>query len=238
MQSVDLPLQRRVMSDGTVVALPVRYFDAQCLLATFVTEPSAATALLVGTGLRAALQGDGNAIALLGCFEYRATDIGPYNEMCLAVSAVAPDDPVPALYVANLPVTTASANRIGREIWGFNKFVTQIDVEFSGRNFSAMACDPAGATILTLKGTRGACVQTPPADVLTFSTLGGKVLKTIVRVMTSFQVGSGENFMLNVGSSAHPMAINLRSLALDGARPALLQYIDPFQSLLFPGQVV
>jgi hypothetical protein len=34
------------------------------------------------------------------------------------------------------------------------------------------------------------------------------------------------------------MADNLRTLALDGARPVLVQYADPFQSLLFPGRVL
>jgi hypothetical protein len=237
-QTAGLPLQRRILSDGTEVPLPVRYFDAQCLLATFVTELSAATALLEGTGLQATLQEDGKAIALLGCFEYRTTDIGPYNEVCLAVSAVAPGDPIPALYVTNLPVTTAAANQAGREIWGFNKFVTSIEIERERNDFSTMVRDPGDATILMLEGRRSASVQMAPADVLTFSVLAGKVLKTVVRVMTSFKVSGGENFVLNAGTSAHPMANNLRTLALDGARPVLLQYADPFQSLLFPGRAV
>jgi hypothetical protein len=237
-QSSGLPLQRRVLSDGTEVPLPVRYFDAQCLLATFVTELSAATALLEGTGLQAVLQEDGKAIALLGCFEYRTTDIGAYNEACLAILAVASGDPIPAFYVTNLPVTTATANRAGREIWGFNKFVTAIEVKRDRNNFSTTVRDPGNATILMLEGGRSASVEMPPTDVLTFSLLAGKVHKTIVRVMTPFNVSSGENFVLNVGGSAHAMANNLRTLGLDGARPVLLQYADPFQSLLFPGRVV
>jgi hypothetical protein len=76
-QSAELPLQRRVLSDGTVVPLPVRYFDAQCLLAMFSAELSSATWLLKGTALQAVPQDDKKALALLGCFEYRTTDIGP-----------------------------------------------------------------------------------------------------------------------------------------------------------------
>src|SRR2546421_450456 len=120
--------KRRLLSDGTEVALPIRFFDAQCLLASFVTDPERAAELLKGTGLQVALQEDGKAMTLLACFEYRRTDIGPYNEVCLGVSAVAPGDRAPALYVANLPVTTTLASRAGREIWGYNKFVAPIDV--------------------------------------------------------------------------------------------------------------
>ena len=65
----------------------------------------------------------------LYCIEYRKTDIGPYNEVGLTVLALAPGDPIPANYVVDLPVTTAVANRAGREIWGYNKFVAAIDVK-------------------------------------------------------------------------------------------------------------
>ena len=34
----DLQLQRRVLSDGTECPLPIRYFDVQCLVATFLTD--------------------------------------------------------------------------------------------------------------------------------------------------------------------------------------------------------
>jgi hypothetical protein len=235
---VDPPLQHRVLSDGTKVRLPIRYFDDTCLIATFLIDPNRAAELLLGTGLQAALQEDGKAVVALGCFEYRKTDIGPYNEVGLVVSAVAPGDPIPALYVTNLPVNTAVADRAGREIWGYNKFVAAIDIKRDRKKFSMSIRDPEALTIATLEVTRGASVPAPPTDMLTFSLLQGRVIKTLIRVLTPFQVSSGDGFVLKVGTSRHPMADNLRTLALDRARPMLLQYADPFQSLLFPGRVV
>jgi hypothetical protein len=233
---VSLWLQRRVLSDGSDVMLPIRYFDAQCLLATFAIEPIPATVLLAAAGLRPALQEDGKALAVLGCFEYRTTDIGSYNEVCVSILALAPQDPTPALYVTDLPVTTPAANMAGREIWGFNKFVTPIEVQRDRKDFSTTVYDPGANTIMTLAGTRDASVDMPAADVLTFSILAGKLLKTIVRVMTPWNLSGGGNFQLRIGKSAHPMADNLRRLGLDGAGPILLQYANPFQSLLFPGR--
>jgi len=160
-QPLNLPLQRRMLSDGTEVPLPIRFFDAQCLLATFMTGLERAAAVTKGTGLQTVVQEDGNAIVLLGCFEYRKTDIGPYNEVCLGVSAVAPGDRIQACYVINLPVTTATANRAGREIWGYNKFVTPIDIQRDGKKFSTTLDDPDNALILMLEGTRGASVPMP-----------------------------------------------------------------------------
>lgn len=234
----DLPLQRRFLSDGTEIPLPIRFFDAQCLLATFVTDPQRASLLLEGTGLVVAPQEDGRAMTMVACFAYRATDIGPYNEVCLGVWALTPGDRIPALYVSDLPVTTTLAHRAGREIWGYNKFVAPIDLQGDGKTFSTTLRDPDNAVILVLEGARTASIPTPPADVPTFSMLGGRAIRTIIRPMTPFQTSSGEGFLLKVGKSDHPMAANLRTLALDEARPALVQYANPLQFLLFPGGVL
>ena len=230
----DLKLQRPVLSDGT----ECRYFDVQCLVASFLTDLDRAAELLKGTGLLAVSQEDGKAVVVLYCIEYRITDIGPYNEVGLSVVAAAPGDPIPANYVANLPVTTAVANRAGREIWGYNKFIAAIDVKSEGRKFSTILRDTDNALVGTLEGTRGASVPTPPTDILTFTLLGGKLIKTVVRVLTPFHTSSGESFVFKVGTSRHPMTSNLRIVALDGARPVLVHYADPLQALLFPGHAL
>lgn len=142
------------------------------------------------------------------------------------------------LVAIDLPVTTTLAHRAGREIWGYNKFVAPIDLQGDGKTFSTTLRDPDNAVILVLEGARTASIPTPPADVPTFSMLGGRAIRTIIRPMTPFQTSSGEGFLLKVGKSDHPMAANLRTLALDEARPALVQYANPLQFLLFPGGVL
>jgi len=234
----DLQLQRRVLSDGTECPLPIRYFDVQCLVATFLTDLDRATELLKDTSLLAVSQEDGKAAVVLYCIEYRITDIGPYNEVGLTVLAAAPGDPIPANYVVNLPVTTAVSNRAGREIWGYNKFVAAIDVKSEGKKFSTVLRDTENVLVGALEGSRGASIPTPPTDILTFTLLNGRVIKTVIRVLTPFHASSGESFVFKVGTSRHPMTNNLRTVALDGARPVLVQYADPFQALLFPGRAL
>jgi hypothetical protein len=134
--------------------------DVQALIATFLTEIERAAVLLDGTGLQTVTQEDGKAVVLLYCIEYRITDIGPYNEVGLTVLARAPGDPIPASYVVNLPVTTERASRVGREIWGYNKFVAAIEVQSDGKNFSTILNDLEGATVGMLEGRLGASVPT------------------------------------------------------------------------------
>jgi hypothetical protein len=233
-----LTLQRRVLSDGSECALPLRYFDVQCLVATFLTDLNAAAELLNGTGLQAVPQEDGKGVAVLYFIEYRDTDIGPYNEVGLTVVAAAAGERIPANYVVNLPVTTTVANRAGREIWGYNKFVGAIDVESDGRKFSTILRDTNSEMIGALEGTRGPSAPAPPTDTLTFTMLKGRVIKTLLQVFTPFQASRGDGFVFRVGPSGHPMASNLKSLGLDGACPVLVHYADPFQALLFPGRAV
>jgi hypothetical protein len=234
----ELELQRRVLSDGTECRLPIRYFDVQCLIATYLTGPDRAAELLGGSGLQAVLQEDGKAVVQLYCIEYRKTDIGPYNEVGLTVLAQAPGDPVPANFVVDLPVTTAEANRAGREIWGYNKFVASIKVEKRGKAFSTVLCDAQNGLIGAFEGVRGPSVPAPPEDILTFTIHQGRLVKTVIRVLTPFEASRGDGFAFKIGTSSHPMTSHLRTAEIDGAQPVLVHYADPFQSLLFPGRTL
>jgi hypothetical protein len=236
--AADLQLQRRVLSNGAECFLPIRYFDVQCLVATFLAAPDRASELLEGAGLQPVLQEDGRALVDLYCIEYRRTDIGPYNEVGLTVRATAPGDPIAANYVVNLPVTTAIANRAGREIWGYNKFVAAIDVNSEGKTFSTVLRDSDHEIIGALEGARSGSAPAPATDILTFSLDRGRLIKTTIRVLTPSLAGSGDSFVFKVGTSRHPMTSNLRMLSLDGARPVLIHYTDPFQALLFPGRAL
>jgi hypothetical protein len=236
--AADLTLQQRVLSNGAECFLPIRYFDVQCLVATFLAAPDRASELLVGAGVQPVLQEDGKAVVDLYCIEYRKTDIGPYNEVGLTVRAKAPNDPIAANYVVNLPVTTALANRAGREIWGYNKFVAAIDVNSEGKTFSTVLRDSDHEIIGALEGVRGVSVPAPAADILTFTLHQGRLTKTAIKVLTPSLASSGDSFVFKVGTSRHPMTSNLRMVGLDGARPVLIHYTDPFQALLFPGRAL
>jgi Acetoacetate decarboxylase (ADC) len=236
--TADLQLQRRLLSNGAECFLPIRYFDVQCLVATFLAAPDRASELLESVGLQPILQEDGRAVVDLYCIEYRKTDIGPYNEVGLTVRAKAPGDPIAANYVVNLPVTTAMADRAGREIWGYNKFVAAIDVNSEGKTFSTVLRDSDHEIIGALDGERGVSAPAPATDILTFSLDQGRLIKTTIRVLTPSLASSGDSFVLKVGTSRHPMTANLRTLSLDGARPVLIHYTDPFQALLFPGRAL
>jgi hypothetical protein len=232
--SEHLYLQRRTLPGGARCSLPIRYFDARCVIAEFSIPRALAADALRPFGVQPAGAG-GGATALFGCFQYRDSDLGPYNEVGLSIPATAPGDSEPALYVLHLPVTTAETDRIGRALWGYPKFVAGIDVGGDARGFTSKLRDPSGALIAEFDGLFAALRPSPAADLPTYSRLDGQILRTRIEALTPFQEGAGAGFSLKVGPSNHPMAETLRALGLDGARPQSVRRGDPFQAMLFPG---
>jgi hypothetical protein len=234
-QRAGLPLQRRMLSDGTSCTLPIRYFDAVGLEAIFLVDFHRAAEMLKELGLKPFTQEDGKAVASVSYFQYRKTDIGPYDEFSLTLTAAPPADPRPADFVFNLAVTSATANCAGREVWGYNKFVAKIEGTYDRKNFSVTARDSGGAMIGTLEGVRGRSLPRLPHDEFLFSLLDGRMIRALLRVETWVHDCGGDGFTVRIGPSRHPMAENLRKLGLDGARPTQVQYADPYQAMLFPG---
>ena len=233
-RSKDL-LQRVALSDGTPVSLPTRYFDARSWIAVFLVERAAAEATLGAAGLRAVATADGRAEVWVGGFSYADADLGAYDEVALGLWAMAPGDPAPALHVADLPVSTSLAERAGRELWGYPKFVGDIAIRGNANAVAISLSDPEGAPILSLTGEFCLTETTPPADLWTFSVRQGRRLRTRLEIVTPFATGPGEGCTLAVGPSRHLMAARLRDLGLDGARPTAMRYGAPFQALLFAG---
>lgn len=234
-----------------VVDLPIFYYDASNVVALFEADRTGAEALLAKTGLRPAMVRGDRAWIGLSFYEYRDTTVGIYNEVGSAIFAARDGDEVrlgglldfflaPArrqvgAWVVDLPVTTEAANAAGRELWGYPKFVTQIDFRLIGRSFASTVLDPGGEEICTLEGTMGAGVRVPALSLVTFSQLDGALVRTHVDVRAPTRAHLPGDVALRVGTSTHRMAENLRTLGLDGARPRALLETDHFQSKLWAG---
>lgn len=243
---------RRATSAGPV-HLPILYRDVTNVVALFEAPLASVEAVLAGTGLEAGMVVGDRAVVALSCYEYRDTSVGVYNEVGTAIFAVrlgerrprwgwadlyaSPLRRVLAAYVLDLPVTTPQADAAGREIWGYPKFVTAIPFRAQGRD---VACsvedpDPAGGRVLSLAGRLGPGLPAPPFDLVTYSFLQGGLIRTPIEVRGLLTAHAPGTVRLEVGSSTHRMAANLRRLGLVAARPRLVLRTDRFQSILHGG---
>jgi hypothetical protein len=132
---------------GEEAKLPIFYYDGTAQTAVFPARIGALRRLLPDPRFVPARLAPGLGAVGVTCFEYRDTDIGPYNE--LAISIILKDPRLPfnppggALlaglrdkqlhaWVQHLPVTTEIARAGGVELYNYPKFVGSIEFEQDG----------------------------------------------------------------------------------------------------------
>lgn len=237
------------------VDLPILYYDTSVFYAFFDVPLDAARAILTGTGLQPIALPDGRAVAGIAAYEYRATTVGVYNEVGLALLTVPESVPVPLLsaldiflpagmrklgfYITDLPVTTAAANAAGREIWGYPKFVTRIPLSWGDGRLQLQVMHPESAdeAILTLAGNYSENVHLPNFDLTTWTNLAGELLKTHVTTRGKSGYCFKPDVTLSVGQRDHRMQRNLASLEMDGKKPIAMAVSHDFQSILPAGEI-
>lgn len=218
---------------------PTLYRDATVVAAFFPIDFGRAADLLAGTPLVPARFVTGAAIAGLMAFDYRDTTIGPYREVGIAIAAIPRGIAAPALpvlhllrerahedvgwYVLDLPVTTAIADVAGRELFGFPKFVTSIDVAASDGLRVVVSAPTGEEPILVFEGHGGPGVMVPAMDLVVYTVLDGTLLRTLVEMRGWMHTGLGRGLALHVGDVEHPMGARLAALGLDGDRPFATQ---------------
>ncbi len=132
--------QRDIMIRQYPSKSPVFYQAINMMQAVVTVDLKAAKTLLPSQRLSPLAASPGRAIMGINCFEYLKTDVGPYNEVSLAI-AVQVDKHTPSLwaaissalkrayhaYIFELPVNTEIALYGGLDYFNYPKFMTQIE---------------------------------------------------------------------------------------------------------------
>lgn len=245
------PLSSVPTSAGEV-ALPIMYFDSSHLMALFRVDYEKARAIVADPALEPLRFAHNTALVGVAFYDYRETAIADYREVGTAIAVVPRDVPMPSFpllslfapldknkvgfHIVDLPVTTPAACAAGKDIWGYPKFVTQIDFELSGRKFAGAVTDPqSGGDILQLSGTVGAGMPGPLLDLILYSRHQEKSLRTLVNTRGGCRVCLPGSLRLTVGCQLHPMAKNLIALGLAHAKPWMVLRTHSLQLRLNQG---
>lgn len=241
----DVPVEPIVLSTGMRLALPVHYRDWGALMAHFPISARAVRAILPSARLRPVELVPGTAVLTLVAMEYRRIDnVEPYNEFGIMIPVrYEPSFAVPllpllaparfgdsGLFVWHLPVTTQAAHDAGVEIWGYPKFVAQIEFEDLPAARRCRLRDGAGE-ILRLEV---AALPAPERDMDLYSyTVKDKELLH-TRIQAHGTIGQSR---LPGGASLvlgdHPIARDLRGLHI-GRQAVQRLYAPGLESLLHP----
>ncbi len=128
------------------ITLPNVVRDATAAVAFYLVSASAAQKLIAESGLKVAHILPGKTVCTIGTINYKDSDLDGYHELALTFFVHEPNSrPLPLIsawlgmargnlsaYVHWLPVNGELTCEAGRKIWGFPKFVTQIDIETEG----------------------------------------------------------------------------------------------------------
>lgn len=132
---------------GEAAKLPIFYYDGTAQTALFPARLDAVRRLLPDPRFVPARLAPGLGAVGVTCFEYRDTDLGPYNELAITVllndPRFASNLPGRALlaslhdkqlhaWVHHLPVTTEIARAGGVEFYNYPKFIGSIDFDQDG----------------------------------------------------------------------------------------------------------
>lgn len=239
--------QSEVTIAGKAANVPIFYYDGTATSAVFAARLGALRRLMPDPRFSPARLAPGLGAMAITCFEYRDTDIGPYNELAISVVLnepwFLPNLPGRALiaslrrrqlhaWVQHLPVTTEIARAGGVDFYNYPKFIAGIDFTQSDRTRTCRLSEGA-EHILTLTGERIATPRAEQFQLFSHLYMDRQPQSSEFKINTS-AMGVSLNprtAALELGER-HPIARELASL-LVGRRPIQYQYLASFEGILY-----
>lgn len=215
----------RYTIQGQEIRIPVEVRDASASMASFLVPAPAAQDLIGSSGLDVAEPFPGRAVCSLAFMRYLDGDLGPYHEFAVAflvrhkgmepASAFTKSAEVArgfmGAFIHQLPVNQEFTLEAGRGIWGFPKFLADIDIDRAG---PVARCDLRhdGEHVLSLSIRRGVTMPARGSSVDAYSHADGVLRRTAWSMQPTGVRGRPTGAELTLGD--HPMAKELRGLGL------------------------
>lgn len=160
---------------GSEITTPVEIREARSWFSTFAVPYRAARDLISYSGLEPAPLPAGRALASLGFVRYVDGDLGPYHEFVVALIVRKPgstDRKDTGAFIHQLPVNQPFTCAAGRGIWGFPKFVTDIEIDEGARRDTATLMVD-GAFSVHLSIAHGVPTRVPDTNLDAYSCADG-----------------------------------------------------------------
>ena len=189
------------------MTFPVEVRDASMVSAAFLV-PAPAVAALLPPGLDPVVVARRWGVLALVAVDYRDTDLGAYHEVgtCFLVRGGA--------YIHRLPVDGELTMRMGRDLWGFPKWLTTSELSIGGAAATCHLMD-GDEHVLTLS-SRGLPVPLPGTREITMDAFSWNdgVLRRTPWTMCHTRARPRPGGTTVVLGERHPMATELRDLGL------------------------
>jgi hypothetical protein len=229
-----------------VSRMPLFYYDGGATVAFFLAKLGALRRLIPDRRISPARVGPGLGVVAVFCYEYRDTDLGPYNELMISVATNEPwfrsNLPGRALlsglkrrqlhgWVHHLPVTAEIALSAGVEFYSFPKFIAGIDFEQTDADQTCRLSE-GQEHILTMTANRIATPRSEQIQLFAHLWMDGQPQQAEFKV-NAIEMGISlrpDTVSLELGDR-HPIARELASL-LVSRRPIQYAYVPRFEAIL------
>ena len=235
------------MNDGKGFSgkLPVFYYDSTSMTATYTASTSNVKKYLPHKDMHPVEIFPGKCVVGFTAFEYRKSDIDPYNEFSISILITFGRKSMPGLGILNslikkdftafiwhLPVTTEKARYGGVELYGYPKIIA--DIEFKReKEFIECSLSEKGEHILTLKGKN---IPGSHGKILRYRTYSIKdnvplCANVYTNPLEFAQSLSGNDAAIEIGEK-HSICSELKNIGLS-KKPIMYQYSALNESILF-----
>lgn len=224
--------------------LPVFYYDNSSMTAVFTASTRKVRALLPDPSMHPLELRPGRCVVAFNAFEYRDTDIDPYNEFSISFLMSYGRRSLPGIkllrgmasrcfeaYVWQLPVTTEIARWGGVELYGYPKFLADIEFKHAPDRTSCRL-SVGGRHILTLDGQ---VLSGAPAKLLRYRAYSMKNGIPLCANVYTNPLEYAESMSRSAASLTlgdHDIARQLQNLDLS-ASPLMYQYCPRNELVLF-----
>jgi hypothetical protein len=198
---------------GRTVSIPVEVRDARSWFATFAVPFDAARSLIDYSGLVPASPIPGRALCSLAFVDYLDGDLDQYHEVAVAILVREPGStsrrPAGA-FIHQLPVDQTFTCEAGRTMWGFPKFIADIDITVGARGAASATLTHDGDHVLRLGIGAGLPVPSRGTTLDAFSHRDGVLRRTRWSLHGSGSRARPGGARVELGD--HPIAKELRGL--------------------------
>jgi len=203
------------LSDGTEISLPLVADDALACFGTFLADRRALPEL--PGPLRPVALGAKTACVVMVA-DYRRMSIGPYHEMVVMAPVVYRGGGRPptrrGVFVHEIAVTSEVSRLTGREVWGFPKYMAEININEEGPGIRVTVKSERSSFELSIP--RWGLPVPASAPLPVFTELGGKLLLSYIKMRgmmrlsapyTAKLISTGETSTLSfLGASSRAIA--------------------------------
>ena len=239
--------QRLVDIRGVPARSPLFFRDVDMVMAVFTADLAAARALLPSPRLEPLSPFPGKALVAIHCFEYKDTDIGPYNEVSVTIAVrVDRSSRLASMarstllndfqgHIVQLPVTTEIALHGGLDFFNYPKFLANIAFDETTGERRCRATDPqTGALIFAFTSARRPATPTSSPRHYTFRSyplIDSRLVEArmVVNPLSSTRPTFGRGLHLELGS--HPKSTPLTTLR--PGRPLQVVHAPRCEAILY-----